>query len=180
METVNETNAGTNRNELPEQGRKKAEINSLIEQLIDTWEGEPWFGRNAKALLSEVNEQAAFVKLNGQHSILELVWHMCNWREFAISHLAPSGKNLAYFEEADWRELDHKDNTLWAAGLKQLNETQEELLRLLEQKDDALLDQHVNERQYSFRKLLTGIIQHDVYHLGQIAFITKALKEKVR
>ena len=49
------------------------EILFIVEQLKDAYEGDPWFGRNLKALLSEVDEQTAFVKLKGQHSILELL-----------------------------------------------------------------------------------------------------------
>lgn len=152
------------------------EITLLIDQLKDAYEGEPWFGRNAKALLSEVDEQTAFARLNGQHSLVELVWHMVNWRAFAVSHLAPSEKNLAYFEEHDWQELNHADKRLWTKGLENLQQTQDDLIGLLHQKDDSILEQNVSERNYNYRKLLTGIIQHDIYHLGQIAFITKALK----
>lgn len=154
------------------------EINLLIAQLKDSWEGEPWFGRNAKALLAEVDDAIAFTQLNGQHSILALVWHMANWREFAISHLAPTDKSLSYFEENDWRSLDHTNKALWPEGLQKLQQSQEELLRLLSQKEDALLEQNVSDRTYNYRKLISGIIQHDIYHLGQIAFITKALRSR--
>jgi uncharacterized damage-inducible protein DinB len=156
----------------------QTEMAMLSEQLKDSYEGEPWFGRPAKQLLGEVDETIAFTKLNDQHSILELVWHMCNWREFAISHLAPSDKTLTYFEENDWRELDHTNKALWQEGLQKLQQSQDELLRLLAQKDDALLEQNVSGRTYNYRKLISGIIQHDIYHLGQIAFITKALKSR--
>ena len=103
---------------------------------------------------------------------------MANWREFAISHLAPSDKSLAYFEENDWRSLDHTNKALWPEGLQKLQRSQESLLRLLAEKDDSLLEQNVSDRTYNYRKLITGIIQHDIYHLGQIAFITKALKSR--
>lgn len=154
------------------------EINLLTEQLKDAYEGDPWFGRPARQLLGEVDETIAFTKLNGQHSILELVWHMANWREFAISHLGPSEKDLAYFEVNDWRELDHENKALWQEGLQKLQQSQDELLRLLSQKEDALLEQNVSGRTYTYRKLVSGIVQHDIYHLGQIAFITKALKSR--
>jgi uncharacterized damage-inducible protein DinB len=67
---------------------------------------------------------------------------------------------------------------LWQEGLQKLQQSQDELLRLLAQKDDALLEQNVSGRTYNYRKLISGIIQHDIYHLGQIAFITKALKSR--
>jgi uncharacterized damage-inducible protein DinB len=152
----------------------QAEMALIIGQLKEAYEGEPWFGRNLKALLSEVDEETAFTKLNGQHSILELLYHMIVWREFTISRLTTSEKDLSYFEENDWQVLDHTNQNLWKKGLQRLDETQAELVRLLQEQDDSILTRTVNERKYDFRKLLYGIIQHDIYHLGQIAFITKA------
>jgi uncharacterized damage-inducible protein DinB len=151
------------------------EMAFIISQLKDAYEGDPWFGRNAKELLSEVNGATAYMKLAGQHSILELVWHMVTWREFTIDRLQPT-RALTYFEEADWRELDHKNKNLWSEGLQKLEETQEQLLSLLHNEEDDILDQAVKEKAYNFRKLLHGLVQHDIYHLGQIAFINKAVK----
>lgn len=156
----------------------RKEINHLIEQLKDTYEGEPWFGRNAKQLIGEIEEDKAFAKPNGQHSLLELVWHMTTWREFTINCLQPApGLDLKHFEQLDWRQLDHDNKALWQEGLQQFHATQQRLISVLEQQDDAILDENVKERNYNFRKLITGIIQHDIYHLGQIAYIVKMLKD---
>ena len=153
------------------------EILFLSEQLKDAFEGDPWFGRNTKALLSEVDERMAFEKPRGQHSILELVWHMITWREFVISRFSKEeSKDLHYFETLDWRELDHSDKSLWQQGLQRLQQTQEGLLALLQKKIDDLLDRKVEERTYNYRKLLHGILQHDIYHLGQIAYVVKLLR----
>jgi uncharacterized damage-inducible protein DinB len=152
----------------------RVEIDFIVSQLKDACEGDPWFGRNAKELLSEVNEQTAFTKLKNQHSILELVWHMITWREFTIDRLHPA-KTLAQLEENDWRELNHSNKTLWPQGLQRLQETQEQLISLLQNADDTLLVENVKERKYNFRKLLNGLIQHDIYHLGQIAIIKKII-----
>jgi uncharacterized damage-inducible protein DinB len=154
------------------------EISNIISQLKDAYEGDPWFGRAVGSILAEVNERTAYEKPGGQHSTLELLWHMITWREFTIDRLQHSPQmTLAYFEEMDWRELDHNDMTLWKQGLERLQETQAQLLVLLHENTDELLDQSVRERNYTFRKLLYGIIQHDIYHLGQIAYLQKLLKE---
>jgi uncharacterized damage-inducible protein DinB len=153
-----------------------SEVMFLAEQLKDAFEGDPWFGKNAKALLGEVAEEIAFEKPNGQHSILELVWHMITWREFTISRFKKNAtKDLHYFESNDWRELDHSNKSLWRQGLQRLYQTESELLEIMQAQKDKLLDQNVEERNYSFRKLLNGIVQHDIYHLGQIAYIKKLL-----
>ncbi len=155
-----------------------SEILFIIEQIKETYEGDPWFGRNAKALITEVNEQAVFEKPNGQHSILELVWHMITWREFTINRLRNDKENdLHYFEVNDWRNLDHADKSLWQQALHRLHQTQNELIEVLQtQRDNNLLSQRVEGREYDFRKLLNGVFQHDIYHLGQIAYIKKLLE----
>lgn len=154
------------------------ELLNIISQLKDAFEGDPWFGRAVLSILAEVDERTAYEKPGGQHSTLELLWHMITWREFTIDRLQHSPQmSLAYFEEMDWRKLDHTDMTLWKQGLERLRETQAQLLTILNDRTDELLEEKVRERNYPFRKLLYGIIQHDIYHLGQIAYIQKLLKE---
>ncbi|MDP9230223.1 MAG: DinB family protein [Bacteroidota bacterium] len=152
-----------------------SELQYITNQLKDAYEGEPWFGRNVKNIVSEITPSAAMEKPNGkEHSILELVYHMIIWREFIITRLEPdAAKALDYFEQNDWRQLDHSDNSLWQKGLNELDATQQKLLKLLEDIDENILDKKVEERKYNFRFLLYGIIQHDIYHLGQIAYVKK-------
>ncbi len=154
------------------------EIQNIISQLRDVYEGDPWYGKAVTKLFLEVNESGVFQKQHGQHSILELVWHMITWREFTIDRLRHSPQmQLEYFNKNDWRKLDHNDVTLWPQGLERLQETQNELLELLAHLDDSILEKQVPQHKYTFRKLLYGTIQHDIYHSGQIAYINKLLKQ---
>ena len=153
------------------------EILFIAEQLKDAYEGDPWFGRNVKEMLSEIDEAMVFEKPNGQHSILELLWHMITWKEFTLSRLhSDNERSIHYFEENDWRKLDHSDKTLWQQGLQQFAKLHYELIEVVRQQKDELLSQQVSERKYDFRKLLYGIVQHDIYHLGQIAYIKKIMQ----
>ena len=150
------------------------EIHQIVNQLKDAYEGDPWFGRSVKSLLAEVTENHVFERPNNQHSILELLWHMITWREFTITSLRNENKKSPeYFEENDWRELDHDDKDLWEEGLKKLDETQSELIDLLKYQKDDKLNEIVVGKKYKFKNLLYGIIQHDIYHIGQIAYVNK-------
>jgi len=51
-----------------------------------------------------------------------------------------------------------------------LDESQEKLVTLLKKQDDSMLDQAYSEKA-TYRDLIEGIFQHDLYHLGQIAYI---------
>ena len=154
------------------------EIIKITALLKDAYNGDPWFGRSVKSLLNDVKEDYVFEKPNGQHSILELLWHMTIWREFTINSFVKEGKKSAeFFEENDWQNLDHNDKTLWEKGLQRLDETQTELLETLLPQQDIILEQIVPGRNYNFKKLLYGIIAHDIYHMGQVAYVTKLLQK---
>lgn len=151
------------------------ELKIYAAQLNENFAGEPWFGRNIQAILKEINEDIASQKPNGQHSILELLYHMINWRLFTINRLEKSSATVKSFEENDWQVLDHQDKSLWQKGIEQLNDTQQRLLNLINTMKDEDLQSPVHERDYENRTLINGIIQHDIYHLGQIAYIKKML-----
>ena len=154
------------------------EILKIAAQLEEAYEGDPWFGKSVTALMKEVDEANVFQRPGNQHSILELIWHMVNWKEFTISRLHDSTKPLGYFEENDWRQLDHSNKSLWEEGCKALDDTQRQLISLLKVQEDSILETIVPGRDYQYKNLLYGIIQHDVYHLGQIAYINKLLKNE--
>lgn len=152
------------------------EVKYISKQLEIIYSGQPWFGRPVKEVLSEIDSTMASKKPNGQHSILELLYHMINWREFAISRLQPGNdKTSTYFEEHDWIQLDHSDKTLFEKGLQLLENSQQLLVRLLGTIDDEVLGTQVSDTEYNYRFMLHGILQHDIYHLGQIAYIKKQL-----
>ena len=153
------------------------EIQPLIQQLKESYEGDPWFGRNMQIILSEINAELAVQKpANNQHSILELLYHVINWRQFTINRLqGPLKNDLQHFEQHDWQQLDHSDKTLWDKGLQELQFTQQKLLELLNNMNAEQLNEPVKERSYTNSYLINGIIQHDIYHLGQIAYIKKLL-----
>ncbi|MCY7309203.1 MAG: hypothetical protein LH619_00365 [Chitinophagaceae bacterium] len=42
-------------------------------------------------------------------------------------------------------------------------------------KDDDFLVEPVDYRKYNFRFLLNAMIEHNIYHLGQVAYVNKML-----
>jgi hypothetical protein len=57
-----------------------------------------------------------------------------------------------------------------------LKATHNKIIDLLKhKKDDNFLGDIVPLRKYNFRFLLNGLIQHNIYHLGQVAYLKKML-----
>ena len=152
------------------------EIQHLIKLYKSAYEGDPWFGRSINKILAEIDAPTAMQKPNDQHSILELLYHMINWREFTISRLEQGKDGTAHhFDNNDWGQYDHTDHSLWKKGLKKLETTQQRLVELLEELPEELLTKKVADRNYDVRYLLYGVLEHDIYHIGQIAYVKKFL-----
>jgi uncharacterized damage-inducible protein DinB len=157
------------------------EILRIAEAMKEAYEGDPWYGKSASVLLSEADASLAFENPSGEHSMVEILWHMINWKEFVISRMREiPTKNIRVFEENDWRSIKPSEVTMWPDGLRRYHELHNELHFLIQQQKDELLHQTVPDRKYDFRKLLNGVMQHDIYHLGQIAYLQKLLSKTQR
>lgn len=153
------------------------EIQSIIRNLENTLDGTPWFGRAIYEILGETDESKVLIKPgNTEHSLLELLYHMITWAEFTLNRIQQDeSRNVKYFEDLDWRQIDPKKHD-WKKGVDELKKVHVDIVNLLQQKDDAFLKEPVEHREYNYRFLLNGLIQHNIYHLGQIAYLNKLLK----
>ena len=74
----------------------------------------------------------------------------------------------------DWRKLDPKAHS-WKKGVAQLKKSHSQIISILKKKEDAFLSEMVKLRTFNYRFMLNGLIQHNIYHLGQIAYLKKML-----
>jgi len=154
----------------------KQALSDLLLRLENTVNGEPWFGRSALSLLKEVNPEGVFMKTgNGGHSIADLLWHMITWAQFTLDRLEKKQeKDMAAFESLDWRTIDPAIHS-WKNGIKEFTLIYGKISDLLKKKNDAFLEEKVDYRDYNVQFLLNGLIEHTIYHLGQIAYAQKQL-----
>ena len=96
--------------------------------------------------------------------------------EFVLSSLENrTVEEMKAIEANDWRTIDLKVQT-WKKGLEQLKATHKKIIEILDQKtDDSFLSDIVPLRKYNFRYMLNGLVQHNIYHLGQVAYVKKML-----
>lgn len=154
----------------------KNEVKSIIKNLENVLAGNPWFGRPVYAILHEIHPVMVYTKPGGNsHSLIELLYHIITWAEFTVKRLEKDTESdMQAFEQMDWRLIDPHIHT-WANALEQFKTTHDRILELLQDKQDAFLQEKVDYRDYDFRFLLNGLIQHDIYHLAQIAYVKKLL-----
>ena len=153
-----------------------SEVQSIIRRIENTNCGEPWFGRAVYTLLDEVDGKKAAIKPEGrEHSMLELLYHMNTWCDFTLKRLEKDkARDMAAFEKLDWREIDPKQHS-WKKALAEFKSINKKIVALLNKKDDDFLTDIVDYRKYNYRFLLNGMIEHTIYHIGQIAYLNKLL-----
>jgi len=153
------------------------EIQYIISTLQNTLEGDPWYGRSLYAILEEVEPACVFINPDEKgHALIELLYHTIDWAQFVQNRLEENpDKKAAYFDEMDWREIDPTVHT-WKNGLKEFKSAHQRIIELLQTKEDSFLASPVKERTYNMRFMLHGLIQHNIYHLGQMAYVKKLLE----
>ncbi|MCW9705644.1 DinB family protein [Fodinibius salsisoli] len=160
---------------------KCSHLDLISKRLTLIYNGDAWYGPSIEETLTSFNGDYIFDSpKEGRHSIGELVAHMLAWREFAERRLQNDQSYLPKQEETfNWQRFADNRKKAWGAMLDQLDMSQQMLLRLLGDYDDSILKEKVAGKPYSFSYLLNGIIQHDIYHLGQIVYLQKMLTQGV-
>ena len=151
-----------------------SKIRQLTTHLQEVHSGDAWFGRAIFTLLAEVDPEKVYVKKGAaSHSMIELLYHMITWAEFTLKRIEKDQAfDLAQSEALDWRPIDPERHS-WKKGLSMYRQLIDSIAMALKGKDDSFLDERVDFRNYHFGYLLNGLIEHSIYHAGQIALLHK-------
>jgi hypothetical protein len=150
------------------------EIERIEQQLNLAFEGGAWHGPSVMETLEGVTaKQAAAHPVAGAHSIWELVLHISAWKNACRRRLAGDRAELSTAE--DWPPISDTTDTGWATTKAALIEGHRKLRESIIFLTDARLDEPILERMPSVYTTIHGVIQHDLYHAGQIAILKKAV-----
>jgi len=149
-------------------------VERLLIQLNAAYGGPAWHGPALRELLEGVTEEQARSRpIANAHSILELVVHVRTWMDTASERLAGSQRELT--TEEDWSDVAR---TSWLAVLDELDNAESRVCDAVARLHPDDLDKPVAGRRYSVYVLVHGVIQHNLYHAGQIALLKKMLAAK--
>jgi len=145
-------------------------IERILDQLNAAYGGVAWHGPALRQLLEDVGEEAARAKpVAGAHSIFEIVTHVRAWMDVTSERLAGTPRELT--TEEDWSDVTR---TSWPAALEELDHAQSRVCDAVARLSADDLDRKVAGKPYSVYVLVHGLIQHNLYHAGQIALLKKA------
>jgi uncharacterized damage-inducible protein DinB len=159
-----------------------------VDRIADLFEracrGDAWYGPSVRSILEQVDGRTAFAHpVPGAHSICEIVLHMTGWAREVARRLRVG---IARDPEAgDWPTCAVAGESEWQNVVAGLDAANAELLAAIRATDDSRLGNLIGDARdpalgsgVTQYVTLHGIVQHHIYHAGQIALLKKATERR--
>ncbi len=148
------------------------EITRILKHYDGVLGGEPWHGDPIWQILGGIPAEVAAARpLDGSHTIWEIVMHMTFWEGVATERLAGQRAGLA--EELNFPPMPVVSEENWKQTLDQFRASNQKFRAALAKLDPARLDELTAAGKRTYYGEVHGVIEHTVYHAGQIALLKK-------
>lgn len=145
-----------------------SEAKRIADQLRRAVRGPAWHGDSVAEILEGVTaKQAAAVVIPGANTIHALVLHMAAWAEIALERVT-SGETTEVPDEQNFPTPGD-----WQADVERLFRSSDRLAAHIDGMSDTELEFVFESNTQTVYRLLHGVVQHHLYHAGQIALLKK-------
>ena len=149
------------------------EVERIEDQFNRAFAGDAWYGDSLREILADVTAEKAVARpVSEVHSILEIVLHLTFTQEVMRRRI--EGEAVAIVGAEDLFFIDQAGQAEWKDALDKLEASHRRLRRVIRNLREEDLHGKVIDQEYSVYFLLEGLIQHLIYHAGQIALLKKA------
>lgn len=147
----------------------------LADQTRRAFEGNAWHGDSLLELLAGVNAWTAAAKpIKDAHSIWELLLHIAAWDDAVRRRTG--GTAVTMTDEENFPAVKDVSEAAWRQVVESTKQTHNELIKAVAAFPDSRLQEQVpgkTQNYYNFYYMFSGIVQHELYHAGQIALLKK-------
>lgn len=149
-----------------------------IQQIADSYRAVTvkgaWYGPTLAELIAKTSpEDAVTPPVPGAHAISSLLQHLLLWNERVRKTC--EGTSMPRWEaEKEWAE----PAIPWKELVARWNHSRNGLEERIRNFPIEDLGKQVPGRTYPYETLLLGIVQHTIYHSGQIAMILSLLRSR--
>ncbi len=152
-----------------------SEASRMADQLRHAFNGDAWHGDSLLEILEGVTaQQAAAHPIKNAHSIWELVLHIAAWDGAVLRRLGGTAVELSAAE--NFPAVTDASEAAWRKTLVDVRRVHQELIKAVAALPDSQLDEMVPGKEgahYTFYYMLHGVVQHELYHAGQIVLLKK-------
>lgn len=151
----------------------RAEAARIQELLEQAFEGGAWHGPALMELMQDIHvDHAAAKPIAHAHSIWEIALHIAVWQEAVLKRL--NGEAADPIGDQDWPPVNDNSERAWEQTIQSLKDGHKKLVQKVSTLADADLPAKVPGRDHTVYYTLHGLIQHNLYHAGQIAILKKS------
>ena len=148
------------------------ELQRVADQLQRAYGGPAWHGPAVKEALEGVTpEMAARHAVAGAHTIWELVHHIGAWADIPRRRIL--GEAFEITAELNFPPVTETSADAWQRSLDGLAASQQKLLDVIAGLPESRLDVPIMKDGPTVYLLLHGVVQHHIYHAGQIVLLKK-------
>ncbi|MEO6173644.1 MAG: DinB family protein [Flavobacterium circumlabens] len=149
--------------------------NKRISNLYQSiYNGNPWLEVTLSHTLENVTAEQAYRKVNPNlNTIWEIVNHLIQWRRNILRRV--QGETVVAPDHNYFVPILDSSEAAWEQSLQSLAKSQELWNAFFEDFNDSDLEKIYVDNNHTYYEHIHGIIQHDVYHLGQIVILKKLL-----
>lgn len=157
----------------------RIQVSSYLLQLEQLMEGGSWQGESFKDKLNMITATTFFTQpMPGVHSIAEIIDHCRYWKDVLLARFQGDiGYRDRTVHQMNFRELPVLQELGMEKILSDFYAAHTAIMDFLQRKDDHYLEEK-NQSGIAMSYYIEGIIQHDIYHLGQVGLIQKILLVK--
>jgi uncharacterized damage-inducible protein DinB len=150
----------------------------IADQLRRAFSGDAWHGDSLLEILEGVAAaQAAARPMKHAHTIWELVLHITAWDSAVRRRLA--GESVDLSDEQNFPSVMDPSEGAWRRAVENAKRVHAELVEAVAAFPDQRLSEKVPGKAgepdwYDYYYMLHGVLQHELYHAGQIALLKRA------
>jgi uncharacterized damage-inducible protein DinB len=153
----------------------------LSHQLKQVLSGDPWYGSSVYDIIAGISFEAAYEKPPGSaHNVAEIVLHMIAWTEEVMDRM--NGLTAGLPTSGDWPETGRPDEEKWQNYVEDLKLVNVNLVFIIQNFPEERWNEPTNDTRnrelgtgVTYEELINGLIQHHVYHSGQIALLNRII-----
>ncbi|MEW6050841.1 MAG: DinB family protein [Candidatus Zixiibacteriota bacterium] len=150
------------------------EVQRITDQLHRAFYSEAWHGPSVMESLDKLTAaQAAKRPIKSAHSIWEITLHIGAWIDAVRRRVL--GEKVELDDTQDWPPVKNTSDEAWQETLAELKRRHEALEKVVAALNEAQLEQLAPSRTTTIYFLIHGLVQHDLYHAGQIAILKRGL-----
>lgn len=151
-------------------------IGSILEIIHPPTGFQPWHGGPTLmgALRGVDHVISSWKPFPDRHSIWELALHIAYWKYAVRRHLDPETEKGFPRSPANWIEIDDVSAESWKEDKALIKLEHEKLISAIEQFPRKQLNKKIaDDKDWTYMQLISGIVAHDVYHIGQIQLMKR-------